>query len=136
MANTVAAPAVPAKRKMLQARFADRDRKAAAGQPSLSGLGSLSPDVLDEFKRRLGLAIEHALEAAGISKQDAAYRMGYGSNQATVTNWIKGLETPQFAKLWTLGERFQRELVIALAELSGTIRIDTVLTIRREAVNA
>lgn len=89
------------------------------------------PLAIDQTKRLLGRAIERALMAADMTKQDAAYRMGYGTNQAPISNWISGKETPQFAKLWTLSEVFQRELVIALADLCRDVEVRTVVTLSR-----
>ncbi len=45
--------------------------------------------------------------------------MGYGDNQASLSNWIAGNETPQFAKLWLLGDEFRKELVMSLAAEAG-----------------
>lgn len=88
----------------------------------------------EEFKRAIGRAIETALKAADISKKEAAQTMGYGENQSTVTAWITGEETPQFAKLWMLGPRFRQELVIALAGLCDIgVEIETIVKIRRTA---
>jgi hypothetical protein len=86
---------------------------------------------MDDMKRLIGSAIEKALTSADITKQAAAYEMGYGENHAPVSNWIAGKETPQFAKLWTLGAVFQRELVIALANLCQQVEVRTVVTIER-----
>ncbi len=66
-------------------------------------------------KREIGRAIEMALDRTCLTKQEAAYAMGY-TDSGVIGRWITGTETPQFAKLWTLGSRFQKELVIALAE--------------------
>jgi hypothetical protein len=91
----------------------------------------------DEFKRVIGRAIEVALTNAGIEKKAAAYLMGYGDNQASLSNWIRGEETPQFAKLWELGARFRQELVIALAaQCDMETEIETVITMKRKAVNS
>lgn len=85
-----------------------------------------------EFKRLIGRAIETALTASGIEKKVAAHQMGYGDNQASLSNWIRGEETPQFAKLWELGDRFRQELVIALAsECAIGVEVRTVVTLER-----
>lgn len=88
---------------------------------SLSARGETHPKPLrtDEFKRLIGRAIESALRNADIQKKAAAETMGYGENMASLSNWISGNETPQFAKLWELGPRFQQQLVIALAREIG-----------------
>lgn len=73
----------------------------------------------DEFKGVIGRCIETALAKAQIEKKTAAWEMGYGGNQASLSNWIAGNETPQFAKLWRLGDVFRKELVMALAAEAG-----------------
>ena len=86
----------------------------------------------DEFKRQIGRAIEIAMQAADISKKAAAEAMGYGPNQSTVTAWVTGEETPQFAKLWMLGPEFRQELVIALASLCEMgVTVETVVRLER-----
>lgn len=91
------------------------------GAPQLSG------------KHAIGLAIERALGRANFTKQEAAFRMGY-TDSGVIGRWIAGTETPQFAKLWTLGDAFRRELVIAQAEVAGIgIDVQTVITVRRSA---
>jgi hypothetical protein len=86
----------------------------------------------DVFKRVIGRAIETALLSAGIEKKAAARSMGYGDNQASLSNWIRGEETPQFAKLWELGDRFRQELVIALAaECELGVKVRTVVELER-----
>ena len=106
---------------------------------SLRMRGETDPKPLRmaDFRAVIGRAIETALLNAGLEKKSAARTMGYGDNQASLANWISGKETPQFAKLWELGERFQQELVIALAaECAVGVEIRTVVTLERRAVNA
>ena len=66
-------------------------------------------------KREVGQAIEAALDRCRITKQEAAFAMGY-ADSGVMSRWISGTETPQFAKLWILGTEFQKHLVAALAE--------------------
>lgn len=87
------------------------------------------------FRRVIGRAIECALEASGISKQEASYAMGY-ANQSSLAKWISGEETPQFAKLWSI-PRLRTPLVIALASACDTdVEVRTVVTVmqRRHGV--
>lgn len=77
-------------------------------------------------KREIGRSIEVALDRARLTKQEAAFAMGY-ADSGVMGRWIAGTETPQFAKLWTLGSRFQKELVIALAELAAQEDADVVI---------
>jgi hypothetical protein len=80
----------------------------------------------------IGRVIERALVLAGLSKQDAAFKMGYGTNQAPLSRWIAGIETPQFAKLFALVE-LRAPLVMAFAESVQDIDVVTQVTIRRRA---
>jgi|SRR5688572_16059768 hypothetical protein len=93
----------------------------------LRAKGEANPQELG--KRAIGSAIEAALDRARITKQEAAFAMGY-TDSGVMGRWINGTETPQFAKLWALGERFKQELVIALAEQAG---MPVVTTITRAA---
>lgn len=86
-----------------------------------------------ELARVIGAAIDRALSHAQVTKQEASYQMGY-SDQSAISRWIAGVETPQFAKLWTLGRNFQRGLVIALAEAAESdVEIRTVVTLSHRA---
>jgi transcriptional regulator with XRE-family HTH domain len=115
MATTVAKPSLNVPRKML----------------ALRGEALRKPLADDEMRRLIGGAIEWALSYAGLTKQQAADRMGYGSNQAPISRWISGLETPQLAKLWTLGDEFQNGLLIAMSRICRrrTVRVRTVISL-------
>lgn len=86
----------------------------------------------DECRRAIGRAIEQALGLAGMQKGEAAAEMGYGDNQAPLSRWIAGTETPQFAKLFSI-DRLQGPLVIALAALSTDTEVVTEIRVRRRA---
>lgn len=94
---------------------------------AMDGEALRKPLAEAEFKAVIGRAIERALHLSNLTKQEAAYGMGYGENQAPVSRWISGTETPQFAKLWMLGRPFQIALVEALADESGGFTIERVL---------
>lgn len=83
-------------------------------------------------KREIGRVVEIALDRACLTKQEAAYAMGY-SDAGVMGRWIAGTETPQFAKLWMLGDRFRKELVIALAEKVSDVEVQTTVIVRRIA---
>jgi ribosome-binding protein aMBF1 (putative translation factor) len=85
-----------------------------------------------ELVRLIGQAIERALHNAGLTQQEAAYQMGY-ENHTMLARWISGVETPQLAKLWSLGKRFQIEFVTALAETTDAFDVRRVLESRRIA---
>ena len=108
-------PDVP--RKMLRAGLrseANADRKPLA-----------------DLRPVIGLLVDRALVLAGISKQDAAYRMNY-ADQGTVSRWCSGLERPAFDKLFTM-DGFDVAWVLAMAERNARIETTTVITIRRSA---
>ena len=91
--------------------------------------GGRKPLAMVEISRVIGRSIERALIAAGLEKKAAAAEMGY-ADQSALSRWIAGIETANFAKLWSLGAAFQRELVIALAAECAAIHVDTVLTVK------
>ena len=111
---------------MVSPAHADRPRKMLAIR-ELRGEADRKPLAVAEISRVIGRAIERALIAAGMEKKAAAAEMGY-ADQSALSRWIAGIETANFAKLWSLGAPFQRELVIALAAECAAIRVDTVLT--------
>jgi hypothetical protein len=79
----------------------------------------------------IGRAIDRAITLSGLTKQDAAYRMGY-QDQSAVARWISGVETPQLARLFAVPE-LRAPLVQALAELSSDVEVTTTITVRRRA---
>jgi len=91
----------------------------------------------DEFNRVIGVAIEEALRRSGIEKKAASLAMGYAeSGQSTLSAWIAGDETPNFARLWMLGDRFRLELVVSLAKSCAVgVRVNTSIEISQQAVN-
>jgi hypothetical protein len=107
--------AIPRKSVGMKLRAGETDRKPLA----------------EDMKRAIGRAIEIAIAAAHLEKQDVAYRMGY-SDQGSLGRWIAGVETPQFAKLFLVVE-LRAPLVIALAALAEDAEIVTTITVRRSA---
>lgn len=87
---------------------------------------------LDEA-RIVGRFVERALVFADITKQDAAFRLGY-SDQSAVSRWVAGVETPQLAKLWTLGRRFRTGFLLAVADACSDdgARVSHVVTVPEE----
>jgi len=79
----------------------------------------------------MGRAIDRAIVLSGLTKQDAAYRMGY-QDQSALARWISGVETPQFARLFAVQE-LRAPLVQALAELASDVEVTTTITVRRRA---
>lgn len=74
----------------------------------------------------IGAAIEHS----GLTRKDAAFRMGYGDDQTPISRWTAGLEPPQMARFCSVKElRFG--LAVALAQADDCADVDTVLRFRR-----
>jgi hypothetical protein len=107
------------------------DERLSALHPQMLRAGGES-DPQELGKRVIGRALETALTRSNLTKQEAAFAMKY-SDSAVIGRWIQGTETPQFAKLWTLGDVFRREFVIALAECANGVEIKTIVEIRRTA---
>lgn len=84
----------------------------------------------DAVKRELGQALEWALDRARITKQDAAFRMGY-SDQGVIGRWISGQENMQLAKLRLIGDDFFQEFVIALAQTCAGVEVKTQITLQK-----
>lgn len=97
------------------------ESRIAAGEPDRKPFAEYAP--------QLGRAIERALVLANLTKQDAAWRMGY-QDASALSRWISGVETPQFARLFGLPE-LRSALVIALAELAEDVEVTTTIQIRR-----
>lgn len=86
---------------------------------------------LADLKSIVGRVVERTFELAGVSKQEAAYAMGY-SDPGTVSRWCAGTERAQFDKLLAV-EVLRGPLVQALAEATGAAEVRTEITIRRTA---
>lgn len=83
-------------------------------------------------RRAIGVALESALARASITKQAAAFDMGY-TDSGVISRWINGTENAQVGRLWMLGQRFQQEFAIALAEQIQGLDVKTTVTIARVA---
>lgn len=79
-------------------------------------------------KRYVGQSVERALVLAKVTKQEAAFGMGY-EDQGVVSRWISGLERPLFDKLFAL-KGFRKAWILALAEQDEQIEIETNLRLR------
>lgn len=79
-------------------------------------------------RRLIGQAFRRALQAAGILEKDAAARLH--TPQTVLSRWILGQETLNLGRAWTLGPRFQRAFLVALAK-TGTpgVAVDSVIRV-------
>lgn len=80
-------------------------------------------------KKLVGRRVARAFELMGLTKQDAAFRMGY-SDAGTVSRWCSGLERPHFDKLNVL-DGFEDAYVLATAERHPRMEIVTHVRLRR-----
>jgi ribosome-binding protein aMBF1 (putative translation factor) len=114
------------------ATLPDRLNAAPRKMTSLRGEAERKK-VSPETVRQIGQAIDAALKRAGLTQKEAAYLMGY-ENQSLLARWISGVETPQFARLWTLGESFQQALVIELASACQVgVKVRTTIELEQSA---
>jgi hypothetical protein len=86
---------------------------------------------LADLRPVIGQLVERAFALMGISKQDAAFRMGY-RDPGTVSRWCTAVERPLFDKLFGL-DGFDVAYVLAIAERNARIEVTTAITIRRIA---
>lgn len=82
-------------------------------------------------KVAVGRAVERALALLGMTKQEAAYAMGY-SDQGVVSRWCSAVERPLFDKLFAL-ERFEECYIVALAEKNPAVEVVTYIRLKRIA---
>lgn len=87
---------------------------------------------LADLKPWVGGRVERALEILGLSKQEAAYAMGY-TDAGTVSRWCSATERPQLDKLFAL-KGFLAAWVVSLAEEHPeAMTVETIVKIRRTA---
>lgn len=91
--------------------------------------GEGHPQDSAEPKQVIGGLVERALALCGLTKQEAAFRMGY-SDSGVISRWCSGTERPLFDKLHTL-PGFANAWVVALAERDPQMDVATIVTIRR-----
>lgn len=90
-------------------------------------LNSAHPQMLrvesesDRKKLAVGRRVERALELLGITKQAAAFAMGY-ADSGVVSRWCTAVERPLFDKLETI-DGFENAYVQALAEKNPRFEI-------------
>ena len=84
-------------------------------------------------RKRLGIgrSVERALVIAGLTKQEAAYQLGY-SDQGVISRWCSGIERPQFDKLFEL-PGFEAAWIEARAETHPAMTCRTVIEIRKKS---
>jgi hypothetical protein len=84
---------------------------------------------LDGQAKVIGLLIAEALRHAGLTQQEASFRMGY-ADASKVARWVSGADVSSFLSRFLSVPELRRGFVIALAELRGDdVTVETVVTI-------
>jgi ribosome-binding protein aMBF1 (putative translation factor) len=83
-----------------------------------------------DWRGQIGTAIERARILSGLSLKEYADKIGRDVRQ--VGRWITGDERAQLDAIFAVRE-LRGPLVIALAELSQTVEVETTIRIRRSA---
>lgn len=100
--------------------------------PQMLRAGSeTDPQKLAALKSDIGRSVERTLELLGMTKQEAAFAMGY-TDQGVVSRWCSGIERPQFDKLFLI-EGFEDTWLLARAKRNPNMVVETTVTIRRIA---
>jgi hypothetical protein len=84
-----------------------------------------------DLRQVIARLVGRAFELMGITKQDAAYRMGY-QDPGTVSRWCSATERPLFDKLFSL-DGFEVAYVLAIAERHSRMDVQTTITVKRIA---
>lgn len=84
-----------------------------------------------ELRPVIGRLVERALEIAGLSKQEAAFAMGY-ADSGVISRWCSGAERPLFDKLFAI-DRFEDAWLVALAERNPRAQVVTQVLLQRSA---
>jgi transcriptional regulator with XRE-family HTH domain len=95
----------------------------------LKGETRSKPLAEQEEAARYGRALERAIEDSGLTKQEAAFRLGY-TEQSMISRWIAGQENPPMPRLFVkLGERFKQAWVLQMAKQTNGVNVETVMRI-------
>jgi hypothetical protein len=79
-----------------------------------------------------GRVLTRAFALAGLAPKDVAFRLGY-QDQSSVSRWLNNSESPNLPRLLSLRE-LRGPMVIALAEATDGLSVQTVVTLRAESV--
>lgn len=86
-------------------------------------------NLAEDLRPVIGRLVERAIKLLDLTKQDAAFQMGY-ADQGTVSRWCSGVERPCFDKLFVI-DGFEDAWVLAIAERNPSMEVETTVTIRR-----
>lgn len=96
-------------------------------RPRMAKADLRKPEI-DCWKEHIGRALERARTLAQLTLKELADAIGRDERQ--VARWIAGTERPQLDAIFAV-PALRGPLVIALAELSGTVEVTTTLTVRK-----
>ena len=89
-----------------------------------------------DWRASIGHAIERTRTLCGLTLKEFTAALptinGKPRDERQIARWIRGEERPQLDAIFAV-EAFREPLVIALATLTDTIEIETVLHTRRRA---
>lgn len=92
---------------------------------------SLRKPETDEWRRRVGAAVDGIRQAAGLNLQQFAGQLSRDERQ--VARWISGEEHAQVAAIFAV-PAFRQPLVVAFAQLAGDgVQVRTTITVERIA---
>jgi hypothetical protein len=104
-------------------------RKRVASDPHTGE--ALCKPLAEEFKPLIGRAIERCILLSGMTKQEAAYEMGY-TDASALSRWIAGVEQPQLHRLFSV-RALQPFLIVALGQMCKDVVITTNVSVRMTA---
>jgi ribosome-binding protein aMBF1 (putative translation factor) len=98
--------------------------------PTRMAKADLRKAEMPDWRQQIGAAIERARLLSAMSLKQFADAIGRDERQ--IARWIVGTERPQLDAIFAVRE-LRGPLVIALAELSQTVEVETTIRIRRSA---
>lgn len=84
---------------------------------------------IPEWRAAFGRCIDRARQLCGWSKKELAAKLG-DRDMGQVSRWIDGKERAHMDVLLSVDE-FRGPLVIALAEITREVKVETTITLRR-----
>lgn len=110
-------------RHLLTSEIPRRMAKADLRNPEM-------PAETADWRAQIGRALDRARLLAGMSLKEFADAIGRDERQ--IARWINGTERPQLDAMFSVKE-LRGPMVVALAELSETVDVQTTITVRRTA---
>lgn len=86
-----------------------------------------------ETRALVGKVIDRAIHHSGLSKKDAAIRMGYEDDQSPISRWVSGIEPPSLARFVAV-PALCCGLSVALAELADGAEVRTVISLPKAGI--